>query len=143
MSIYFELNHWSTEQYPAEEPFLSWMSDCYETAEEEEKSWIREPEIFDKYCKDNGLIVGLAIIDMSLNFCVTATDEWVQENCPTLLDERNRKFLRELDEDGSFGYPCLSEKEFEPGLYYFTNVKDKNEAWDYIIEPASLYFKEK
>ena len=36
---------------------------------------------------------------MSVNFCVTATKKWVDDNCPELLSEYS-KFLRVPDDEG-------------------------------------------
>ena len=43
------------------------------------------------------------VIDMSANWCITATKDWVLKNCPELLT-KYRKFLRYPDEDGEL--PC-------------------------------------
>ena len=103
--VYFELNHWSEQYHPPVEPFVSWMSDYYETPEEEAKSWIQAPEIMDKWYKDNKLCVVTSIIDMSVNFCVTALKSWVDENCPEIYNYP--QFLRQPDEygdvEGQFG----------------------------------------
>ena len=49
--------------------------------------------------KENRLCVVFSFIDMSQNFCITATREWVEKNCPKLLTDY-KKFLRQPDEDG-------------------------------------------
>lgn len=75
--IYFELNNWfAGEHYPACEPFLSWMKDDLHLKFMDEK-WVKE----------NKLVVVMAVLDMSLNFCITAPRKWVEENCPMLLTE--------------------------------------------------------
>lgn len=87
--IYFELNNWASgENYPAEEPFTTWI---------ENDSNI----FFDNidWVKKNGLCVYRSIIDMSINFCITATKSWIENNCPKLLTEY-KKFLRYPNEDG-------------------------------------------
>ena len=76
--IYFELNNWFPERdYPAAEPFVSWMSLPYLFRDEE-------------WCKQNKLCVVETLIDMSNNFCITASKEWVVANCPELLDKYER-----------------------------------------------------
>lgn len=125
--IYFELNHWSTEFYPDEEPFISWMSDYYETKEEEEKSWIRESEVLDKYCKDNELVMVVTIVDMSVNFCVTAKRTWVEQTCPKLLDTYTQ-YIRESEDDeppiGYFGSPFLEYTLENIGVHYYSGNDD-------------------
>ena len=49
--------------------------------------------------KENRLCVVFSFIDISQNFCITATREWVEKNCPKLLTDY-KKFLRQPDEDG-------------------------------------------
>lgn len=87
--IYFELNNWfAVRHYPDEEPFTSWMGNDLNLKFEDE-AWVRE----------NRLCVVRSTIDMSTNFCITATKAWVLENCPNLLD-RHTKFLRHPETDG-------------------------------------------
>lgn len=87
--VYFELNNWFAGQdYPANERFGRWMGDDLQLAFSNE-DWVKE----------NKLCVVRTRIDMSVNFCVTATKEWVENNCPELLTEYTQ-FLREPDEYG-------------------------------------------
>lgn len=72
--IYFELNNWfSGRDYPNEEPFATWM---------QENRFDNEA-----WCKQNRLVVTSGFIDMSRNWCIIATESWVQENCPKLLED--------------------------------------------------------
>lgn len=87
--IYFELNNWFTGiDYPNKEPFLSWMGNDPGLKFKDE-DWVKE----------NKLCVKASFVDMSVNFCITATKEWVEQNCPDLLTEF-KQFLREPNEDG-------------------------------------------
>ena len=87
--IYFELNNWMPSQdYPDNDRFLEWFGDDLNLRFNNE-NWIKE----------NKLCVRRTIIDMSLNYCVTATKSWVEANCPELLTDYT-KFLRYPDEDG-------------------------------------------
>lgn len=84
--IYFELNNWSCGcDYPDAEPFVSWMQDDLNIKFNDEQ-WV----------KDNELCVVRTFIDMSQNFCITATKEWVEKNCPELLAKYNN-FIRQPD----------------------------------------------
>ena len=76
--VYFELNNWFVgEDYPDAEPFLSWLrDDTNQTFRNEE--WVKE----------NKLCVVFTPIDMSQNYCITATKDWVLENCPDLLSDK-------------------------------------------------------
>ena len=87
--IYFELNNWSpVRDYPDVFPFDVWMEDDENLAFENE-DWVT----------NNELCVVLSLVDMSVNFCVTATEEWVKWNCPELLTTYS-SFLREPNEKG-------------------------------------------
>ena len=77
--IYFELNNWMpNKDYPNAEPFETWTS--YEHFNFDNEDWIKE----------NKLVVVRTIVDMSANWCITATKEWVLKivlNC--LLNIQN------------------------------------------------------
>lgn len=61
--VYFELNNWFAEQhYPAREPFLGWMGNDLRIQFSNER-WVVE----------NKLCVVKSLVDMSVNFCITAT----------------------------------------------------------------------
>ena len=76
--VYFELNNWFVgRDYPDAEPFLSWMRDDLNQTFRNEK-WVKE----------NKLCVVFSPIDMSQNYCITATKDWVLENCPDLLSDK-------------------------------------------------------
>ena len=95
--VYFELNNWfSGRDYPDAEPFLSWMQDDSKI-------------IFanDEWAKANKLVVSETLIDMSLNYCITAPREWVEKNCPELLTKYT-EFLRIPEEEGE-----LPESRFD------------------------------
>ena len=81
--VYFELNNWfGGRDYPNEEPFLTWCGDdsnLYFSNEE----WV----------KNNKLVVLESLVDMSYNWCVTATKEWVLQNCPKLLSEESTEVV--------------------------------------------------
>ena len=107
--VYFELNNWFPERdFPAAEPFLTWMTSPYGGIFAE-----------DDWCKENKLCVVQTFIDMSVNYCITATKEWVEANCPELLTKYTQ-FLRfpdpEYDNEvyGRFGSPFKewSEENF-------------------------------
>lgn len=109
--IYFELNNWfSGRDYPDDEPFISWMSND-----------LKIPFRSETWVKENKLCVVVSFIDMSQNFCITATKEWVEKNCPKLLTNYT-EFLRYPDEDGDverkFGQWFLPYSEENIGVKY-------------------------
>lgn len=125
--IYFELNNWfSGRDYPDAEPFSSWMGDDL-NLKFRDKEWIKE----------NKLVVVESLVDMSSNFCITATKKWVEENCPELLSTYE-KFIRKSDEDeevpyGRFSCPFLKYEEENIGYHYAEEV-ECNGCWQYVID---------
>lgn len=75
--IYFELNNWIPGIfYPDDEPFRLWMKNDLQIKFDDE-TWV----------KKSRLCVVRELIDMSSNYCITATREWVVNNCPKLLTD--------------------------------------------------------
>lgn len=109
--VYFELNNWFRgEHYPDDQPFIDWMGNDLHLSFNNE-DWVTE----------NKLCVVRTIIDMSVNFCVTATRNWVEKNCPKLLIDYTR-FLRFPDKYGDaygkFGDEFLEYEEDNIGIKY-------------------------
>lgn len=115
--IYFEVNNWFAGcDYPDAEPFLDWMRDDFNQKFRDEE-WIKE----------NRLVVVESSVDMSMNFCVTATKEWVENNCPELLSTYEN-FIRKPDDDeetpyGRFKCPFLEYNEDNIGYHYAEEVE--------------------
>lgn len=87
--IYFELNNWIRgKDYPNAEPYISWVGNDL-NLKFRDKEWVKE----------NKLCIVEEFIDMSVNWCATATREWVEQNYPSLLNEF-QKFQRFPDEYG-------------------------------------------
>lgn len=126
--IYFELNNWfSGRDYPDAEPFLSWMRDDL-NIKFRDRYWVKE----------NKLVVVESIVDMSSNYCVTATKEWVEKNCPELLTKYTQ-FIRKPEEDdelpeGRFGCPFLEYEENNIGIYSADETEDRNGYMYYVID---------
>lgn len=109
--VCFELNNWVPgDYYPDEEPFTTWIgNDC--NMYFNDKDWVKE----------NKLCVVMSIIDMSVNFCVTAAKEWVENHCPRLLT-RYEGFIRQPEDDndiyGQFGDKFLEYSEENFGIHH-------------------------
>ena len=129
--VYFELNNWfSGRDYPDAEPFLSWM-EC----NKENKYYIQFRD--ESWIEENRLVVVESLVDMSMNFCITATRDWVEQNCPELLSTY-KEFIRQPDEDdeapyGRFGCPFLEYKEENIGYHYADEVECDG-YWQYVID---------
>lgn len=120
--VYFELNNWSRgSDYPNAEPFLSWFA----------VDWAI-PFRSDEWCKANRLCVVAKRVDMSQNFCITATKEWVQRYCPELLT-KYREFVWEPDEngcvEGNFSY-FLDYTPENFGVHYDLSDEDEDDKDD-------------
>lgn len=77
--VYFELNNWfGGRDYPDVEPFSTWIS----TRKFSDPDW----------CKENKLAVKFGNIDMSEHYCISASREWVEKNCPDLLSDKTFEY---------------------------------------------------
>ena len=75
--IYFSVNNWgSGKYYPPTENFEKWLGDD-----------LNQMFTNDAWCKKNKLCIYYGIIDMSINYTVSAQREWVEKNCPELLTD--------------------------------------------------------
>lgn len=73
--VRFELNNWfGGMDYPDEEPFITWMCDD-----------LNQYFMKENWTKENGLVVTVALVDMSFNYCIVAKKDWVERFCPKLL----------------------------------------------------------
>lgn len=126
--VYFELNNWACgRDYPNAEPFVSWLEDD-----------LRQQFRDEEWIKENKLVVVESLVDMSLNYCIAATKEWVMLNCPDLLTEHCRfvRYSEEPDDlpDGRFGCPFLEYTEDNIGYHYTVEKLDDCGYWYYSIE---------
>ena len=87
--VYFELNNWWPGScYPNVDPFKTWCGNDLCLSFEDE-DWVKE----------NQLCVVSDLVDMSINWCITAKKSWVEKYCPELLTKYTN-FVRTRDEDG-------------------------------------------
>lgn len=114
--FYFEVNNWiQGRDYPDEEPFLSWIGNDL-------KQHFKD----DEWCRKNKLCVVFELIDMSLNFKVTATKEWIEKNCPCLFDNENKQFICEIDTNDYDEDDLEYYEEFRYGLGPFLKWTERN-----------------
>lgn len=117
--VYFELNNWFRgRDYPDAQPFITWISDDLNIYFNNE-DWVKE----------NKLCIVCTMVDMSLNFCITTTKEWVDKNCPDLFTNYTQ-FLRKKDKDGciygQFGDEFLEYKKENIGIFYNWNEDEED-----------------
>lgn len=116
--IYFELNNWMPgEDFPNAEPFITWCANDFNLKFNS-----------DEWCKENRLVVTHGTIDMSTNWCICATKEWVEENCPELLTKYT-EFLRP-DMHSHFGQPFLEYEECLFGCHW-CDENLKTGVWEF------------
>lgn len=105
--VYFELNNWFCgRDYPDAEPFKSWLNqDLHQTLSS------------DEWAKENKLCIVACMVDMSLNYCITATKDWVLQNCPDLLSDKSSicKFILRC---GSENHECADEYPYRQFLRF-------------------------
>lgn len=78
--VYFELNDWfAGRDYPVDGSLKQFV----------------EEYLFSKddWCRDNKLCVRAGNIDMSVNWCITAPRDWVEQKCPELLGDDSYTYV--------------------------------------------------
>lgn len=116
--IRFELNNWfEGRDYPDEEPFITWMCDD-----------LNQYFMKENWIKENELVVTVALVDMSFNYCIVAKKSWIEENCPKLLTTHS-KFVRDSSRfDIPFREYC--PENFGVRWYDFDLGGWEDELWD-------------
>jgi len=77
--IYIELNNWfSGRDYPINSNLTRFV----ELHKFSDNEW----------CKENKLCVLCGNIDMSVNWCISAPQDWVINNCPEILTDEKYKY---------------------------------------------------
>lgn len=116
--VYFELNNWfAGRDYPYEQPFIEWFA--------------KDDIAFEnkQFVEDNELCVVCSIVDMSMNYCITAKRSWVEKKCPQLLTKYAR-FLRYPKDNGTvrgqFGNIFKSYSKENIGRFYQDFDKNSN-----------------
>lgn len=96
--VYFSVNNWmSGSNYPPTENFKKWLRDD-----------LNQSFRNDKWCKENKLCVYYGCVDMSTNYTVSASREWVEKNCPELLTDEEYTYITRM---GKYQYKEESEDE--------------------------------
>lgn len=110
---------------PDAEPFVSWMVNDFKQKFRDE-DWVKE----------NRLVVVESLVDMSLNYCITATREWVELNCPELLTKYTQFIICSEEDDlpeGKWGCPFLEYDENNIGCHYAVEV-ECNGYFQYVVD---------
>lgn len=111
--IYFEFNDWTPDKgYPACEPYENWLG-----LSEKSKIKFRDKE----WLNQQQIIVVETIIDMSLNYCITAPISWVKTNCPSLLTKYKQYIVKPQSDGkviGQWGCPFKPYTKENIGYWY-------------------------
>lgn len=112
--IYFEVNNWSPgSTYPAVEPFITWLGNDL-------KQTLRN----DEWAKENKLVIGFTVVDMSFNYTVAAPRSWVEKNCPIILEEPYKsEFCFDPDEYGDVDGKYAQFLEYEEYNFGVTQLE--------------------
>lgn len=128
--VYFELNDWSPGYHPDVEPFLSWV--CMR---KDKNYYINFRD--EQWVKNNELVIVESLVDMSINFCVSAKRQWVEQNCPELLS-KYQEFIR-IEEDGDdilygdYGCPFLKWSKDNIGIHHADEAEDNQGYFYYLV----------
>ena len=117
--VYFELNNWmSGRDYPNTEPFTSWLHDD-----------LLQTLANDEWAKKNKLCIIAFPLDMSCNYLITATKDWVLENCPDLLSNKEYDVTFQRG-NGVSGWQEVVEHHSFKQFLRFPDPEDNDEFGD-------------
>ena len=114
--IYFSVNNWFCgRDYPDTPNFRKWLGQD-----------LNQYFDNDEWCKENKLCVYAGVIDMSFNYTVSASREWVEKNCPELLTDEEYTYSLQRS-DYSNGKHSWKTEEFKVKYSDFVYVPEEGE----------------
>ena len=117
--IYFSVNNWmSGEDYPPTENFKKWLRDD-----------LNQSFRSDTWCKENKLCVYYGTVDMSTNYTVSASREWVEKNCPELLTDEEYTYITRI---GKYERKSKFSKDVE---LVWEDIEHKKKYSDFVYTP--------
>ena len=116
--VYFSVNNWmSGSNYPPTENFKKWLRDD-----------LNQSFRSDTWCKENKLCVYYGTVDMSTNYTVSASREWVEKNCPELLTDDEYTYITKI---GKYKYTvALTSAEL-----VWEDIEHKKKYSDFVYVP--------
>ena len=116
--IYFSINNWMCrEHYRPNENFRKWLGDD-----------LKQSFRSDTGCKENKLCVYYGTVDMSTNYTVSASREWVEKNCPELLTDDEYTYITKI---GKYKYTvALTSAEL-----VWEDIEHKKKYSDFVYVP--------
>ena len=116
--IYFSVNNWmSGENYPLTENFKKWL-----------RNDLNQSFRNDTWCKENKLCVYYGTVDMSTNYTISASREWVEKNCPELLTDDEYTYITRI---GTYKYKEVSKDE----ELVWEDIEHKKKYSDFVYVP--------
>ena len=115
--VYFSVNNWFCgRDYPPLECFHKWLGDD-----------LNQNFRSDEWCKENKLCVYYGCIDMSSNYTVSASREWVEKNCPELLTDEEYTYITRISKwkRGLFGKTKM----------VWEDIEEKGKYSDFVYVP--------
>ena len=117
--IYFSVNNWmGGTNYPPTENFKKWLRDD-----------LNQSFRNDTWCKENKLCVYYGAVDMSTNYTVSASREWVEKNCPELLTDDEYTYITRT---GKYERKSKFSKDVE---LVWEDIEHKKKYSDFVYTP--------
>ena len=116
--IYFSENNWmSGTNYPPTENFKKWLRDD-----------LNQSFRSDAWCKENKLCVYYGWVDMSANYTISASREWVEKNCPELLTDDEYTYITRI---GKYQY----KEELKDTELVWEDIEHNKKYSDFVYIP--------
>ena len=117
--IYFSVNNWfCDENYPPLDCFKKWLGDD-----------LNQSFRNDAWCKENKLCVYYGVVDMSQNYTISASREWVEKNCPELLTDDEYTYITRT---GTYKKKSIFSKDVE---LVWEEIEHKKKYSDFVYVP--------
>lgn len=116
----FEINDW--HEYP------SCFDEWFDLESHKGKQWLID---LNKYAKENKLCIKVCVIDMAISLVITAHRDWVEKNCPELLEKKWENYC-------VYKYPWPYQNDCD--YYPDEPSKDESERKENEDRQRELYF---
>lgn len=83
--VYFQCNNWTPYPEEASRFIYDYLEGDFCSEDPDSTSVLKTPEEIDKWIRENDLCINQDLYDMSNQYWVTTTKEWLEENFPELL----------------------------------------------------------
>lgn len=98
--IYISVNNWfSGRDYPPTPNFEKWLGNDLQQAFEN-----------DEWAKKNELCIYHGVLDMSVNYTISAPRKWVEKNCPELLTDKEYTYTMRISDYSSGSFKWKDEE---------------------------------